>query len=212
MLACDPTDFASRIDDAAVRWHMIERDELHGVVDHRFESMNIEFTTPCVGNNIDGNSLLVSHVEICNPVRHVFRRRGEDPVEVEIYDSAKRLVIDREATDKAIDYMKRKAEGDKPFFVFIPYTQTHMPVEPEPAWKGKTGNGHWADVLAQTDHYVGELLDTVDELGIRDNTLFIFTADNGPEPLAPHPTHTNRRISRRRHPHLGLAAHPCRDR
>jgi len=91
-----------------------------------------------------------------------------------------------EATDKAIDYMKRKAEGDKPFFVFIPYTQTHMPVEPEPAWKGKTGNGHWADVLAQTDHYVGELLDTVDELGIRDNTIFIFTADNGPEALAPH--------------------------
>jgi arylsulfatase len=61
-----------------------------------------------------------------------------------------------------------------------------MPVEPEPAWKGKTGNGHWADVLAQTDHYVGQLLDTVDELGIRDDTIFIFTSDNGPEALVPH--------------------------
>ena len=52
--------------------------------------------------------------------------------------------------------------------------------------RSSTGNGRWADVLAQTDHYVGELLDTVDELGIRDNTIFIFTADNGPEALAPH--------------------------
>ena len=113
-------------------------------------------------------------------------RRGQEPEEVSVYDSEKRLTIDREATDKAIDYMRRKAAGDKPFFLFIPYTQTHMPVEPEPAWKGKTGNGHWADVLAQTDHYIGELLDTVDELDIRDNTIFIFTADNGPEALAPH--------------------------
>ena len=113
-------------------------------------------------------------------------RRGRDPKKVAVYDSAKRLIIDREATDKAIDYMRRKAAGDKPFFLFIPYTQTHMPVEPEPKWKGKTGNGHWADVLAQTDHYVGELLDTVDKLNIRDNTIFIFTADNGPEALAPH--------------------------
>jgi len=112
--------------------------------------------------------------------------RGEEPEELEVYDSAKRKVIDREITDKAIDYMKRKADGDKPFFLFIPYTQTHMPVEPEPAWKGKTGNGRWADVLAQLDHYVGQLLDTVDDLGLRDNTIFIFTADNGPEALVPH--------------------------
>jgi len=112
--------------------------------------------------------------------------RGRDPKEVAVYDSAKRLIIDREATDKAIDYMRRKAAGDKPFFLFIPYTQTHMPVAPEPKWKGKTGNGHWADVLAQTDHYIGQLLDTVDRLDIRDNTIFIFTADNGPEALAPH--------------------------
>ncbi len=113
-------------------------------------------------------------------------RRGGKAKEVAVYDSAKRLIIDREITDKAKDYMRRKAGGGKPFFLFIPYTQTHMPVEPEPSRKGSTGNGHWADVLAQTDDYVGELLDTVDELGIRDNTIFIFTSDNGPEAFVPH--------------------------
>jgi len=113
-------------------------------------------------------------------------KRGEKPREVKVYNSAARLIIDREVTDKAKDYIKRKAKTAKPFFLFIPYTQTHLPVEPEPSRKGKTGNGHWADVLAQTDAYVGELLDTVKAAGIEDNTIFIFTADNGPEAAIPH--------------------------
>jgi arylsulfatase len=113
-------------------------------------------------------------------------RRGEEPEKLEAYDSAKRLIIDREVTEKAIEFMRRKVGGDDPFFLFVPYTQTHMPVEPSPEWKGKTGNGRWGDVLAQLDHYVGELLDAVDELGIRDNTIFIFTSDNGPEAMVPH--------------------------
>ena len=112
--------------------------------------------------------------------------RGEQPRELEVYDSARRLTIDRDITDRAIDFMQRKAGEPNPFFLFIPHTQTHLPVEPHPDNKGSTGNGHWADVLAQTDAYVADLLATVDELGIRENTLFIFTADNGPEGAIPH--------------------------
>jgi len=113
-------------------------------------------------------------------------KRNEIPKKLEVYNGANRVTIDREITDRSIDFMKRKAKEDKPFFLFIPYTQTHHPVQPEPANKGKTGNGNWADVLAQTDAYVGRLLDAVDELGIKDNTIFIFTADNGPEGVQPH--------------------------
>ncbi len=113
-------------------------------------------------------------------------KRGEKPREIEVYDSAKRLIIDREITDRAKDFIKRKAKEDRPFFAFIPYTQTHLPVEPEPSRKGATGNGKWGDILAQIDAYVGELLDTVDKLGIADNTIFIFSADNGPEAAIPH--------------------------
>jgi len=112
--------------------------------------------------------------------------RGAAPTTIEVYDSKKRLTIDREITDRAIDFMRRKAPETEPFFLFVPYTQTHLPVEPHPDNKGKTGNGHWADVLAQTDAYVGELLDTIDDLDIRENTVFIFTADNGPEGVVPH--------------------------
>ena len=71
-------------------------------------------------------------------------------------------------------------------FVFLPYTQTHMPVVPSAEFKGKSGNGDWGDVLLQIDAYTGRLLDTIKELGVADNTIFIFTADNGPEMLPGH--------------------------
>ena len=108
-------------------------------------------------------------------------RRGETPKKHEVYDRAKRTTIDREITDHAIDFIRRTAKTKKPFFAYLPYTQTHEPVDAHPDFKGKTGNGSFADVLAQTDVYVGELLDTIDELGIKDNTIFIFTSDNGRE-------------------------------
>jgi arylsulfatase A-like enzyme len=63
----------------------------------------------------------------------------------------------------------------------LPYTATHFPTLPHPDFTGKSGNGKWGDLLMQIDSYTGELLDTLDELGIADNTIFIFTADNGPE-------------------------------
>jgi len=107
--------------------------------------------------------------------------RGQKPKELDVYGRAKRTTIDREITDHAIDFIKRKAEAKQPFFAFLPYTQTHEPVDPHPDFKGKTGNGSFADVLAQTDAYMGELLDTVEELGLGEDTIFIFTSDNGRE-------------------------------
>ena len=55
---------------------------------------------------------------------------------------------------------------------------------PHPDFVGKSGNGPWGDLLTQIDSYLGNLLDTIDDLGIAENTIFIFTADNGPEALS----------------------------
>jgi arylsulfatase len=107
--------------------------------------------------------------------------KGEEPVEGAVYDRAKRATIDREITDQAIDFMTRMSNAGKPFFAYLPYTQTHEPVDPHPDFYGSTGNGSFADVLAQTDVYIGELLDTVERLGAREDTIFIFTSDNGRE-------------------------------
>ncbi|MCW8873357.1 sulfatase-like hydrolase/transferase [Pseudomonadota bacterium] len=108
-------------------------------------------------------------------------KKGEKPIELEVYGREKRKTMDAEITNQAIDFIRRKAKGEQPFFAFLPFTQTHEPVDPHPDWNGKTGYGSFADVLAQTDSYVGKLLDTIDELGLKDNTIFIFTSDNGRE-------------------------------
>ena len=108
-------------------------------------------------------------------------KRGETPVEGEVYGREKRKTIDREITDQTIDFIERKADGDQPFFVFMSYTQTHEPVDPHPDYYGKTGHGSFADVLAQTDDYVGDVLTTLEEQGLKDNTIVIFTSDNGRE-------------------------------
>ncbi|MEM6913587.1 MAG: sulfatase-like hydrolase/transferase [Pseudomonadota bacterium] len=108
-------------------------------------------------------------------------KRGETPKEGDIFDREKRTLIDREITDHGLDFIKRHGETDDPFFLLLSYTQTHEPVDAHPDFKGSTGNGAFADVLAQTDAYVGELLNAVDRLGLKDETIFVFTSDNGRE-------------------------------
>lgn len=110
-------------------------------------------------------------------------RKGSPPQKVRPYRLDYRPLIDRDLTDRAIDFMKRQSAANRPFFVYLPYTATHFPTMPHPDFAGKSGNGMWADLLMQIDSYLGELLDTLDSIGAAENTLFIFTADNGPEAL-----------------------------
>jgi arylsulfatase len=110
-------------------------------------------------------------------------KKGSVPAKVRPYRLDYRPLIDRDLTDRAIDFMERQAKADMPFFVYLPYTATHFPTMPHPDFVGKSGNGPWGDLLMQIDSYVGELLDTIGELGLAEETIFIFTADNGPEAL-----------------------------
>ena len=111
-------------------------------------------------------------------------KKGSVPEKVRPYRLDYRPQIDRDLTDRAISFMQRQAREKKPFFVYLPYTATHFPTMPHPDFIGKSGNGPWGDLLMQIDSYVGELLDTIDDLGVAENTIFIFTADNGPEALS----------------------------
>jgi len=111
-------------------------------------------------------------------------KKGSTPKKVRPYRLDYRPLIDRDLTDKAISFMQRQAKADKPFFVYLPYTATHFPTMPHPDFVGKSGNGPWGDLLMQIDSYIGELLETIDDLGLAKDTIFIFTADNGPEALS----------------------------
>jgi arylsulfatase len=111
-------------------------------------------------------------------------KKGSMPEKLRPYRLDYRPLIDRDLTDRAIDFMQRQAKADKPFFVYLPYTATHFPTMPHPDFVGKSGKGPWGDLLMQIDSYLGELMDTIDDLGLTEETLFIFTADNGPEGLS----------------------------
>jgi len=109
--------------------------------------------------------------------------KGKTPKKVRPYRLEYRPLIDRELTNRAMSFMEKQVKAKKPFFVYLPYTATHFPTMPHPDFKGKSGNGPWADLLMQIDSYTGELMAKLDKLGVSDNTIFIFTADNGPETL-----------------------------
>ena len=110
------------------------------------------------------------------------RKKGEEAKPVSTYDAEFRAGFDRKITDWAIDFMKRAKEDDKPFYVYLPYTQVHIPPIPDPEYAGKTKKGNWADLLTQMDDFTGRILDALDELGVADDTIVVWTSDNGADP------------------------------
>ena len=112
-------------------------------------------------------------------------RKGEPSQEVTDYDLEMRAEIDMEITARTIDFITRAAEDDTPFYAYVPYTLVHYPTIPSTEFQGRTGYGDWADCLAQIDSNVGRLLDTIEDLGLGDDTIVIFTADNGADVSTP---------------------------
>ncbi len=81
-------------------------------------------------------------------------------------------------TSKAVEFITDNR--DKPFFLFYSTHDVHVPRVPHQRFAGKSGTGPRGDAMVQTDWAVGQLLATLDELGLSDNTLVIFSSDNGP--------------------------------
>jgi arylsulfatase A-like enzyme len=120
------------------------------------------------------------------PFMHIMEgRKGEKSREIEVYDLTQRRLIDAEITRRTIDFMKRSVQSGKPFYVYVPFTLVHFPTLPNPKFSGKTGFGDFPDCLAEMDAHVGEILDAIDALRIRDDTVVVFTSDNGPEATWP---------------------------
>ena len=107
--------------------------------------------------------------------------KGAPTIAGEAFDLEMRRRIDGDLTRKSYEYMCRMATSDKPFFLYVPLTQMHFPTLPHRDFAGRTGHGDFADSLVELDARVGQMLDTLDECGASDNTVFIFASDNGPE-------------------------------
>jgi len=83
-------------------------------------------------------------------------------------------------TDKAIDFLKNKRDRSKPFALYLAHTMMHTIIDASPRFKGKSKGSLYGDVVEEFDYETGRLLDVMDELGLKENTLVIYTSDNGP--------------------------------
>jgi arylsulfatase A-like enzyme len=123
--------------------------------------------------------------DVMPPEQMMEGKKGEKSHVLGVYDVTQRRLIDAEITKRSVAFIERGAKSTKPFFAYVALTQPHLPTLPNPAFSGKTGNGDWADMLAEMDANVGQILDAVDKAGIRNNTIIIFTSDNGAEFVKP---------------------------
>jgi arylsulfatase len=114
--------------------------------------------------------------------RGVLRSYADGRVEDTGPMTRKRMeTADEEFRDAAIDFMERAVKAKKPFFVWLNSTRMHVWTRLSPEWDGKTGHGLYADGMAQHDHDIGIVLDKLDEWGIADNTIVVYSTDNGAE-------------------------------
>jgi arylsulfatase len=134
---------------------------------------------PSVGNKQGWNAKVV------HP-QHIYEaRKGETPRQVAVLDVDRRRTMEAEITSRAVDFIKRNASTGKPFYAYIPFSLVHMPTLPNLEFAGRTGNGDWADCLAEMDYRTGQILDAIKQAGIENDTLLVFTSDNGPEATNP---------------------------
>ena len=93
--------------------------------------------------------------------------------------------LDLEYLERSKAFIERSVADDRPFFLYFNYTLMHMPNDPRPEFKGRSGHGDWADCIMQLDADFGRLLDLLEEAGVAENTIVVFSGDNGPEYMEP---------------------------
>jgi arylsulfatase A len=92
-------------------------------------------------------------------------------------DEAQSRIVER-YTDEALKFIHDNRT--QPFFLYLPHTAVHTPIYPGEAFRGKSANGRFGDWVEEVDGSVGRVLDTLRELKLAENTLVIFSSDNGP--------------------------------
>ena len=97
---------------------------------------------------------------------------------IEVVPPAAQDNLTERYTEEALAFIRN--HKDTPFFLYLPHTAVHVPIHPGAKFKGRSSNGSYGDWVEEVDASVGRMLDTLRELKLAENTLVIFTSDNGP--------------------------------
>ena len=81
--------------------------------------------------------------------------------------------------EQSVRYIEHAAADARPFFLYVPLSSPHTPIVPSDAWKGKSGISDYADFVMQTDDVVGQIINAIDTNNLAEETIVIFTSDNG---------------------------------
>ncbi len=114
--------------------------------------------------------------------RGVIRSSADGKIEDTGPLNMKRMeTVDEEFLDASLDFIDRAHKAKKPFFVWFNSSRMHVWTRLKESSKGVSGQGIYADGMVEHDGHVGQLLDKLDELGITENTIVVYTSDNGAE-------------------------------
>jgi arylsulfatase len=100
-----------------------------------------------------------------------------DKLEADPFNNSR---LTEQFTREAISFIK--ANREKPFFLYLPFTAPHFPAQAHPDWKDKSANGAYGDVVEELDARIGEILGTLKNTRLEKKTIVVFISDNGPEP------------------------------
>ena len=110
--------------------------------------------------------------------REIFMRKGLIAKNFVIEEAMKRF------TDKTIDYIKSVKDADNPFFIYLAYGSPHTPTVPRKEFEGKSKLSHYGDFVLEQDYELGRLIEFLKKHNLYDDTVIVFTSDNGASPKA----------------------------
>lgn len=151
--------------------------------------MKVGYQTACIGKwDVSNRKAIIDRMPNAQGFGYYYGTMGaNDRGDVKLYENNSYVGHTQDMgsltnlyTDKAIDYLKNKRDPNKPFVLYLAHTMMHTNIDASPAFQGKSAGGLYGDVVEEFDYETGRLLEIIDELGLRDNTLVIYTTDNGP--------------------------------
>jgi len=105
--------------------------------------------------------------------------KGQPIEEVDDFNRETRPFMDEKITEKTIDFIRRSVADGKPFYTYVSFTNVHPPMIPHPDFEDATNSSKAAPKsIAELDYRAGQILDTLDEMGLADNTIVVWVSDN----------------------------------